>query len=64
MIDGCQGLKEILTDITAVTKIVAMHDGRIEKEDVESLGPPCGRGVYHKVAAPYFFIINVHSSAV
>ena len=24
IIDGCQGLKEILTDITAVTKVAAM----------------------------------------
>ena len=24
---------------------------------MESPVPPCGRGVYHKVAAPYFFII-------
>ena len=27
IIDGCQGLKEILTDITAVTKIAAMQHG-------------------------------------
>ena len=47
----------MLTDITAVTKIAAMQHGCIEKEEVESLVPPCGRGVYHKVAAPYFFIM-------
>ena len=35
-----------------------------EKEEVESQVPPCGRGVYHKVAAPYFVLIYVHSSAV
>ena len=34
----------------------ALH-GFIGQEEVESLVPPCGRGVYHKVATPYFFII-------
>ena len=29
----------------------------LRKEEVESPVPPCGRGVYHKVAAPYLFII-------
>ena len=33
-----------------MTKIAAMQHGWIEKEEVES-------PVYHKVAAPYFFII-------
>ena len=57
IIDGCQGLKEILTDITAVVKIAAMQHGWIEKGEVESPMPSCGRGVSYKVAAPYFSII-------
>ena len=52
-----KGLKKIFTDVTAVTKIAVMKYGSIEKEEVESPVPPCGRGIYHKVAAPYFFII-------
>ena len=44
-IDGCQGLKGILTYITAVTKTAAMQHGWIEKEQGKSLVPPCGRGV-------------------
>ena len=57
IIDGYQRLKEILTDKTAVTKISAKQHSQIGKEEVESPVPPCGRVVYHKVAASYFFII-------
>ena len=40
-----------------MTKIAAMQNGCIEKEEVESPVPTCGREVYHRLSAPYFFII-------
>ena len=61
IINGCQGLKEILTDINSCDQNCshAKWLNRERESGIPSVVPPCGKGICHKVAAPYFIIIII-----